>query len=158
MCEVIKLALQTDSTRFITMHIHGAGGAIPIEGVEQAYHNLSHHGIDETKLAQLALVEEAMIRQWGEILRDLNSVDESDATLLDHTNVLLTSNLGNASNHDNRNMPVLVAGGGLRHAGHLAFDRQNDYPLPNLYVSLLQNVGMEIDHFASNTGTMNGLG
>lgn len=158
MCEVIKLALQTDSTRFITMHIPGAGGVIPIEGVEQAYHNLSHHGMDESKLAQLALVEEAMIRQWGEFLRDLNSVDESDATLLDHTNVLLTSNLGNASNHDNRNMPVLVAGGGLRHAGHLAFDRKNNYPLPNLYVSLLQNVGMEIDQFASSTGTMNGLG
>ncbi len=158
MCEVIKLALQTDSTRFITMHIPGAGGVIPIEGVDQGYHNLSHHGMDEAKLGQLALVEEALIRQWGEFLRDLDSAEESSATLLDRTNVLLTSNLGNASNHDNRNMPVLVAGGGLGHAGHLAFDRNDNYPLPNLFVSLLQNVGMETDHFASSTGTMNGLG
>ncbi|MGB7325257.1 MAG: DUF1552 domain-containing protein [Rubripirellula sp.] len=158
MCDVIKLALLTDSARFITLHIPGAGGVIPIEGVDEGYHNLSHHGKDEEKLAQLAIVEGAIVAQWGEFIRDLNRSEDGDATLLDHTNVLLTSNLGNASNHDNRNMPVLVAGGGIRHAGHLAFDRNNNYPLPNLFVNFLQNVGMETDQFATSTGTMNGLG
>ncbi|TWU57846.1 DUF1552 domain-containing protein [Rubripirellula reticaptiva] len=158
MCDVIKLALLTDSARFISLHIPGAGGVIPIEGVDEGYHNLSHHGKDEEKLAQLAIVEGAIVAQWGEFIRDLNRSEDGDATLLDHTNVLLTSNLGNASNHDNRNMPVLVAGGGMRHAGHLAFDRNNNYPLPNLFVNFLQNVGMEIDQFATSTGTMNGLG
>lgn len=157
MCDVIKLALQTDSTRFITLHVPGAGGVIPIDGVEEGYHSLSHHGLDETKLAQLALVESAMVGQWGEFLRDLKSAEDSESTLLDQTSVLMTSNLGNASNHDNRNMPVLVAGGGLNHAGHLAFDRKNNYPLPNLFVSLLQNAGMETDQFATSTGTMHGL-
>ncbi len=157
MCEVIKLALQTDSTRFISLHIPGAGGVIPIAGVDQGYHNLSHHGLDETKLEQLALVETALIRQWGEFLRDLHDSDDSGEKLLDHTSVLLTSNLGNASNHDNRNMPVLLAGGGFRHGQHLAFDRQHNYPLPNLFVSVLQEVGMEVDQFASSTGTMTGL-
>ncbi len=157
MCEIIKLALQTDSSRFISLHIPGAGGVIPIEGVDEGYHNLSHHGLDEEKLAQLALVERAIVGQWGEFVRDLNVDQESDSTLLDNTHVLLTSNLGNASNHDNRNMPVLVAGGGLRHAGHLAFDREKNYPLPNLFVSLLQNIGLEVDQFATSTGTMTGL-
>ncbi|TWU51069.1 hypothetical protein Poly51_43630 [Rubripirellula tenax] len=158
MCEVIKLALQTDSSRFISLHIPGAGGVIPIEGVDEGYHNLSHHGMDEEKLAQLAIVEGAIVAQWGNFIRELNAAQDGEATLLDHTNVLLTSNLGNASNHDNRNMPVLVAGGGMRHAGHLAFNRKDNYPLPNLYVNLLQNVGMEVDRFATSTGTMNGLG
>ncbi|QDT01738.1 hypothetical protein K227x_01050 [Rubripirellula lacrimiformis] len=158
MCDVIKLALQTDSSRFVSLHIPGAGGVIPIEGVETAHHNLSHHGMDESKLEQLALVEGAIVAQWGEFIRDLNASQDGDQTLLDSTNVLLTSNLGNASNHDNRNMPVLLAGGGFRHAGHLAFDRKNNYPLPNLFVSLLQNVGLEIDQFATSTGTLNGLG
>lgn len=157
MCDVIRLALQTDSTRFITMHIPGAGGVIPIEGVDQGYHNLSHHGRDETKLEQLALVETALINQWGQFLRGLSETEESDGSLLDQTSVLLTSNLGNASNHDNRNMPVLLAGGGFRHGQHLAFDRDNNYPLPNLFLSVLQQVGLEIDSFATSTGTMKGL-
>jgi hypothetical protein len=76
---------------------------------------------------------------------------------LDRTTVLLTSNLGNASNHDNRNMPVLLAGGGFRHGQHLAFDRDHNAPLSNLYVSVLQQVGLEIDRFATSTGTMDGL-
>ncbi|HBV65745.1 MAG TPA: hypothetical protein DEF45_22305 [Rhodopirellula sp.] len=157
MCDVIKLALQTDSTRFISLHIPGASGSIPIAGVDDSHHSLSHHGRDEEKLDQLALVEMAIIHQWGAFLEDLQSVDEADTNLLDQTSVLLTSNLGNASNHDNRNMPVLLAGGGFRHGQHLAFDTRKNYPLPNLYVSLLQQVGLETDSFASSTGTMTGL-
>lgn len=157
MCDVIKLALQTDSTRFVTLHIPGAGGVIPIEGVDQGYHNLSHHGMDETKLQQLALVETALINQWADFLRELRGQQELDSDLLRHTTVLLTSNLGNASNHDNRNMPVLLSGGPFRHGQHLSFDRSNNYPLPNLFVSILQGVGMELDQFATSTGTMQGL-
>ena len=157
MSSVIKLALETDSSRYITYHIPGAGGVIPIEGVDEGYHTLSHHGRDDEKLAQLALIENELIRSWGDFLRSLNGVQENGETLLDHTAVLLTSNLGNASNHDNRNMPVLVAGGGFRHGQHLAFDQRKNYPLPNLYVSILQQMGMQIDQFASGTSTMNGL-
>ena len=154
MCEIVKLALQTDSTRFISLHMPGGGGVVPIEGVNDGHHSLSHHGRDDDKLEQLALVESAIVSQWGEFLRDLKSTDESDGTLLDNTSVLLTSNLGNASNHDNRNMPVLFAGGGFKHGQHLAFDRNNNYPLPNLFVSVLQRNGMETDRFATSTGAM----
>jgi hypothetical protein len=77
--------------------------------------------------------------------------------LLDQTSVLLTSNLGNASNHSNKNMPVILAGGRFRHGQHLAFDQKRNYPLPNLFVSLLQQMGLEEDRFVSSTGTMTGL-
>ena len=157
MCDVIKLALQTDSTRFISLHIPGASGSIPIAGVDDSHHSLSHHGRDSEKLEQLALVEAAVMKQWGNFLQGLREVEEAHGNLLDQTSVLLTSNLGNASNHDNRNMPVLLAGGGFRHGQHLAFDKKKNYPLPNLYVSILQQVGMETDSFASSTGTMTGL-
>jgi hypothetical protein len=158
MSDVIQLALQTDSTRFVVLHIPGGGGVIPIEGVDQGYHNLSHHGMDEDKLAQLALVETALISQWGDFLRGLLEAPEGDGCLLDHTSVFMTSNLGNASNHDNRNMPVLLSGGGFRHGQHLAFDRKNNYPLTNLFVSLLQEMGMEVDRFSTSSGTMAGIG
>lgn len=157
MCSVLKLALETDSTRFITYHLGGSGGVVPVAGVDEGYHNLSHHGMDEEKLGQLAIVETEIMSAWGEFLRDMRSVDDKGRSLLDHTSVLLTSNLGNASSHDNRNMPVVLAGGGFRHGQHLAFDRKNNYPLPNLFVSLLQRVGIETDEFATGTSTMTGL-
>jgi hypothetical protein len=71
--------------------------------------------------------------------------------------VLYGSNLGNASSHDTRNMPMLLAGGGFKHGQHLAFDEKQNYPLPNLYVSMLQRFGIEAGKFASSTGTMRGL-
>ncbi|UUO06196.1 DUF1552 domain-containing protein [Blastopirellula sp. J2-11] len=157
MSDMVRLALSTDSTRFVSYHLGGSGGVVPIEGVDEGYHSLSHHGRDEEKLAQLALVEAAIVRAWGDFLRGLDKTEEDGGSLLDNTSVLMTSNLGNASNHDNRNMPVLFAGGGFRHGQHLAFDRKNNYPLPNLYLSMLQKTGLEIDQFATSTSTMTGL-
>ncbi|WP_417847249.1 DUF1552 domain-containing protein [Thalassoglobus sp.] len=157
MTDMVRLALQTDSTRFITYHLGGSGGVVPLEGVKEGYHALSHHGRDEEKLEQLALVEEAIIGAWGDFMRELNSIDENGHSLLDQTSVFMTSNLGNGSNHDNRNMPVLLAGGGFKHGQHLAFDQKNNYPLPNMYVSLLQNLGIETDQWKTATGTMTGL-
>ncbi|MCA8989897.1 MAG: DUF1552 domain-containing protein, partial [Planctomycetaceae bacterium] len=157
MCDMIKLALQTDSTRFITYHLGGSGGVVPIEGVSEGYHNLSHHGLDETKLEQLGLVEKEIIVAWGTFLQALIETEERGQSLLDQTTVFLTSNLGNASNHSNKNMPVLLAGGRFEHGQHLGFDQKNNYPLPNLYVSLLQQFGMPVDSFMSSTGTMTGL-
>ena len=69
----------------------------------------------------------------------------------------MTSNLGNASNHSNQNMPVLFAGGNYRHGQHLAFNTKNNYPLPNLFVSVMQNMGIESDRFATSNGSMQGL-
>jgi hypothetical protein len=157
MSDVIRLALQTDSTRFISYHLGGSGGVVPLPGVQEGYHSLSHHGLDEQKLKQLAIVEEEIVASWGQFLRDLTSTKDHNGNLLDHTSVLLTSNLGNASNHSNQNMPVLIGGGSFKHGQHLAFDKKNNYPLPNLFVSLLQQVGLETDRFASGKSTMTGL-
>jgi|JI10StandDraft_1071094.scaffolds.fasta_scaffold00248_40 hypothetical protein len=157
MCSVLKLALETDSTRFVTYHLGGSGGVVPVPGVDEGYHSLSHHGMDEEKLDQLAIVETEIMKAWGDFLRDLKSVGDQGHNLLEQTSILLTSNLGNASSHDNRNMPVVLAGGGFRHGQHLAFDRRNNYPLPNLFVSLLQRIGMETDEFATGKSTMTGL-
>lgn len=157
MSDVIRLALETDSTRFVSYHLGGSGGVIPIPGVDEGYHTLSHHGLDEEKLEQLALVEAEIVKTWGQLLRDMNTTGESGTSLLNNTSMLLTSNLGNASNHDNRNMPVLLAGGHFKHGQHLAFDRRRNHPLPNLFVNLLQQVGLEADRFTTSTGTVTGL-
>jgi len=157
MNDMIRLALSTDSTRFVSYHLGTSGGVVPIEGVDEGYHSLSHHGRDEEKLEQLAIIETAIIHAWADFLRGLDGIQEDEGSLLENTSVLLTSNLGNASSHDNRNMPVLLAGGGFKHGQHLAFDQKNNYPLPNLYLSVLQQSGLEVDQFATSTGTMRGL-
>jgi hypothetical protein len=149
--DIIHMALATDSTRFITLHVTG-NNVQGIEGVDESYHGLSHHGMDEEKLEQLAIVEQGVINEWAGFLRRLKT-----DKLLDETMVLLTSNLGNASSHDNKNMPVLFAGGGFKHGQHLAFDQKDNYPLPNLYLSALQRLGLEQENFATSSGTMRGL-
>ena len=111
MNDMIRLALETDSTRFVCYHLGGGGGVVPLDGVAEGYHTLSHHGRDESKLDQLEIVETEIVRAWGDFVEDLQNVKESGQTALQNTSVLMTSNLGNASSHDNRNMPVLLAGG-----------------------------------------------
>lgn len=157
MFDMTCLALETDSTRIVTLYNPGVNAVPPIAGVTQDYHNLSHHGRDEERLAQLKIVELEQMRIFGEFLGKLRDAQEDGAPLLDRTMVLLGSDLGNGSSHDNHNLPILVAGGGFRHGQHLAFDRDNNYPLPNLFVSMLQQLGLEVDRFASSTGTMTGL-
>ena len=71
--------------------------------------------------------------------------------------MFFSSNLGNASNHSCKNLPVLFAGGGFRHGQHLAFDATDPPPLSNLYVSMLQRLGIETEQFGSSTGTLSGL-
>jgi hypothetical protein len=149
--DIIHMALMTDSTRFVTLHVTG-NNVQGIEGVDESYHGLSHHGMDDEKLAQLAIVEQGMIQQWATFLRKLHT-----DKLLDETMVLMTSNLGNASSHDNKNMPVLFAGGGFKHGQHLAFDQKDNYALPNLYLSALHQLGLQDESFATSTGTMTGL-
>lgn len=157
MNDMIRLALETDSTRFVCYHLGGGGGVVPLDGVAEGYHTLSHHGRDESKLDQLEIVETEIVRAWGDFVEGLRGVKESGQTALQNTSVLMTSNLGNASSHDNSNMPVLLAGGPFRHGQHLAFDQKHNYPLPNLYVNLLQAAGLPVETFQSSTGTMRGL-
>lgn len=155
--DLTHLAIQTDSTRLITIMMGGTTFVPPIPGVSLGHHDLSHHGKDPGKLAQLKLVEQEVMRTIGGLLAKLKQSKEDDATLLDRTSVFVGSNLGDASSHSVKNLPVFLAGGGFKHGQHLAFDPQNPPPLCNLYVSLLQRLGIGVDKFSSGTGTLTGL-
>ncbi len=155
--DLAHLALQTDSTRIITLHVAGASLHEPIPGVNDGHHNLSHHGQDPEKLAQLRLIESKLLTLLAEFLGKLKGTAEAGDTLLGRTAVIFGSNLGNASSHSTKNLPILVAGGGFKHGQHLAFDQDNNTPLCRLFVSVLQRLGTEVDQFASGKGTLPGL-
>jgi BMFP domain-containing protein YqiC len=160
MYDLARLAFETDSTRAITLMLNSVGTpVVQIDGatITDSYHNLSHHGLAEEKLAQLKVIDEWHMKLLAGLFQGLKSVREGGATLLDRTMVLYGSNLGDANAHSTTNLPTLFAGGGFRHGRHLAFDRGRNYPLPNLFVSMLQRMGIEEAGFGPSTGTMRGL-
>jgi len=149
--ELITLAFKTDSTRTVTFQISGMNNVPAIEGVQTDWHNLSHHGKDPAKIAELKIIEAAEFEAFNTFLDGLAMMKEQDQTLLDHTSILYGSNLGNASAHDWHNVPIVVAGGGFRHVGHLAGNTEQNTPLANLFVSFAQQMGLEVDSFGSST-------
>jgi hypothetical protein len=155
--DLTHLAIQTDSTRLITIMLSGTTSSPPIEGVTLGHHDLSHHGKDPGKLAQLRIVESECLKVFHDLVAKLKRSREGEATLLNRTMVYLGSNLGDASSHSTNNLPILLAGGGFQHGRHLAYDPGHAPPLCNLYVSMLQQLGIEVDAFNSGSGTLSGL-
>ena len=146
MFDVIRLALETDSSRLITLFIDTT-----------VIHNITHHGNRPEVIAELRSKEEAQFDALGDFLKGLNETKEEGQTMLDRTMVLYGTCMGSANSHSNTNLPVLLAGGGFKHGQHLAFDQQKNYPLTNLYVSMLQRLGIETREFSTAKGTFNGL-
>jgi hypothetical protein len=157
MFNIIKLALQTDSTRVISLAIRGQDIRPPIEGVSDDHHNVSHHGNDPKKIEQLKIIEKEEMKALKEFLADLDATPDGSGSLLDSTQVLVGSNLGSAAWHDTHNLPVILAGGGWKHGRHVAGDPKNNTPLGKLFVSMLQRFGVETDAFGSGKGTIDGL-
>ena len=122
------------------------------------HHGASHHGQDDAKIEQLAKIEEAEYRVFNEFLAKLQGSGEGNETLLDRTMVLHASNLGNASAHTSHNLPIILAGGGFKHAGHVMYDRENNRPLSNLFVRMLHQMGIEADTFGTSTGVVGEIG
>ncbi|MFM9167845.1 MAG: DUF1552 domain-containing protein, partial [Verrucomicrobiota bacterium] len=157
MFDLVRLALQTDSTRVVTLSLSTFSVVPHVPGVKNETHGLTHHGNEPEKIAELRHIEEAQLKVFGELLGYLRGTPEAGGCLLDRTQVLYGSCLGNANSHSNQNLPVILAGGGFRHGGHLRFDPVNNTPLANLYVSMLRGLGVDADRFASGTGPLRGL-
>lgn len=161
MLDMTQLAFESDSTRIITLMVDAfATPAFTIhegEDTTEGYHGLSHHGQAPDKVRQLADADRQQMVILKKFVQDLSSKREDSARLLDRTMVLFGSNMGDANKHDNTNLPIIVAGGGLKHGQHHAFRQDNNAPLCNLFVSLLQQLGVEADRFGSSTGTINEL-
>jgi len=152
--DLMLLALQTDSTRIATLEI--GGDFLPQHlGINKGYHSLSHHGKKKENIDSLLVIEDYQMKHFARFLEKLANTTDGDSSLLDHTSVLFGSGMGNANSHTNHDLPILLAGGGFEHGTFKTVPREGSkkVPLSNLYVSLLQNFGLERDHFANSTGT-----
>ncbi len=144
--DVVKLALETDSTRVVTFFIDTT-----------VIHNITHHGNRPEVIAELRGHEERQFDALNGFLSQLAEAREEGDSLLDRTMVLYGTCMGSANSHSNVNLPALLAGGGFKHGQHLAFDRANNYPLTNLYVSMLQRLGINAGEFSTGKSTMKGI-
>lgn len=157
MLAVARLGFESDSTRVVSLFVNTFSVVADLPGVKDETHSITHHGGRHEALDQLFIIESAQFKVLSEFLTGLSAIQEGGEPLLDRTMVLYGAPMGNAASHDNRNLPIVLLGGGFKHAGHLAFDNKKNYPLPNLYLSMLQRMGLPVDRFASSTGTMRGL-
>jgi hypothetical protein len=150
--DLLTLALQTDSTRVATFEI--PMGFKTAELNVGSYHGLSHHGKEAGRLEQLAVVEAYLMKQFGYFL---NKLRESE--ILEQTLVIHGSGMGNASSHSNKNLPVILAGGGLNHQQHIVCPAEDHkrVPLCNLWLSALQWFGLETERFNRSSGTFSEL-
>ena len=153
MFHMIPLILETDSSRVISMMIQDHGVVPQVSGVSSDQHSLSHHGQDDAKIAQLRKVEVEIVTAFNDLLSQLRERTDTNGALLDQTTVLFGSNLGNANSHTSDDLPVLLAGGGFSHGQHIVHEGDNA-PLCNLFVTMLQNMGVETDTFGQSTSTL----
>ena len=141
MLRLTALAFKTDATRIATLHC------------PNNFHALTHHGKKKGKVQQLIAAQSAFVKDFAKLMDDLASTTDANGPLLDNTLLLLGGGMGNASIHSTRNLPILLAGGGLRHGQHLKANR----PLGDLFVTILQRMGVETGKFSTSRGNLNEL-
>jgi len=160
--DLMALALQTDSTRVITLALGDIGANYGGFKISRGYHQLTHHGKVPEYITELSVIEQFHTTQIARFLEQLKVVQEPNGkTLLDNTMVLFGSGMGNASSHSNKNLPLVLAGGGFRHGEHKSHFKdeagRQATAASNLFVSMLQRFGVETDKFGLSSSTLTGL-
>lgn len=160
MGDLMALAFQTDLTRVSTFVLanEGSNKSYAFIEVPEGHHDLSHHGNDAAKHEKIKKINRFHIDQFAYLLKKLKSIPEGESTLLDHCQIVYGSGIGDGNAHNHDNLPVLLAGkgGGTITSGrHIRYD--NGTPLNNLYLTLLEHMGVQAEHMGDSTGKLGGL-
>jgi Protein of unknown function (DUF1552) len=160
MFDLQVLALQGNITKITTFQMarETSNRTYPEIGVPDAHHPLTHHGNDPEKIAKMAKINQFHVSLFAEFLQKLQAVPEGEGTLLDHVLYLYGSGMGNPNVHDHTNLPIIVAGGAagrMKGGRHIQFNEPT--PLANLHLTLLDKVGVKVDHFADSNGMVDEL-
>ncbi len=156
--DMAKLAIETDSTRLVTIFAtQQFNPKVDLPGVDLPHHALTHQQGQKDSREQLSIVETAQLKEFGRLLGALKASGEGESNLLQQTMCLLGSNMGNANSHSNANLPLILAGGGFRHGQHLNCESKGETPLSNLYLTMLQRLGVMAGEFSTASGPLKGL-
>jgi hypothetical protein len=160
MNDLLVAALRGDLTRVATymMANEGSNRSYPVVNVNEGHHELSHHGGDKEKLEKIARINRFHVEMFADLLGKLQAVPEGEGTLLDNVMIVYGSGIGDGNRHNHNELPIVLAGGGggtIRPGRHIRYDR--DTPLNNLYLNLLDRVGIKESTFGDSTGRLTGL-
>ena len=162
MYDIMVLAIQNGSSKVLSMFIHGLGQVFSIDGkqLKAGYHGLSHHGNQKPMIDDLVKIESTHMKCISGFLKQLKEKkDAKGKPLLDSTIVLIGTGMGDASRHENRDLPTIVAGGGFKHGKHIANNpkAKDSLLLGDLYITLQQQLGINTDKFKNASRNMNHL-
>lgn len=161
MLDLIVLAFQTDATRVASFmfanDVSGRNFSF-LDGVKGGHHELSHHENKQEKIEQYQRINQWHVEQYARMLAKLKAVPEGEGTLLDNCMILCGSSMSDGNRHDPDNLPILLggkAGGTLNTGRHLPAEGM--VPLCNLYLGMLDRMGVEVEAFGDSTEPLNGL-
>jgi hypothetical protein len=160
MSDLLVLAFQTDQSRIATFVFgnDGSNRSYPAIGVPDGHHDLSHHGGDVVKQARIRTINRFHVAQLAYFLNKLKSTPDGDGSLLDHAMIVYGSGISDGNLHRHDDLPILLAGKGagtIRTGRHIRCAAET--PITNLYVSMLNRMGVDVDGFGDSTGTIIGL-
>jgi hypothetical protein len=156
MSDLIALAWQADLTRVSTLMVAAelSNRAFPESGVDEPFHNCSHHQEIPENITRLAKLNEYHLRNiMGYFVARLDATPDGDGSLLDHSLVLYGSGMGDSQNHDHSELPAVLAGGASgKIAGGMHVRVESGTPISNLLVTMLDKLDVPIDEFADSNG------
>ncbi len=162
MMDMLVLAFWTDSTRIASFmfanDVSGRNFTGIVDGVHGGHHHISHHENDAAKIEQYRLINRWHVQQFAHVLEKMRNIKEGEKTLLDNSMILFGSSMSDGNRHDPANLPLILAGragGALNPGRHVA--SPNGTPLCNLYLSMLNRIGVNVPRFGDSTGKLAGL-
>ena len=160
MGDMMILAFQSDATRICTFMFanDGSNRNYKMINISEGHHDLSHHQRNPEKLAKIAAINKFHVEQLAYILEKMNSIQENEGTLLDNSMVVYGAGISDGDRHNHDDLPLLVAGGGagtIKTGRHLKYERNT--PMTNLFVAMMERMGVKGEHIGDSTGVLSGL-
>ena len=160
MTDMMILAFQADLTRISTMMFanDGSNRSYAMIGVPEGHHDMSHHGHDPVKLEKKKKIDRFHVEQLGYALNKMQSIQEVDGTMLDNTMLVYGAGISDGDRHNHDNLPILLAGKGagtIQTGRHITY--ANGTPMNNLFVSMLDRLGVPVEHLGDSNGKLAGL-
>ncbi|AIE86938.1 DUF1552 domain-containing protein [Fimbriimonas ginsengisoli] len=160
MGDMMVLAFQADLTRVGTLMYanEGSNRSYAQIGVPEGHHDISHHGNEPAKLEKKRQIDRFHVEQLAYMLERMQGIKEVDGTLLDNSMIVYGGGISDGNRHNHDDLPILLAGkgGGTVHTGeHKRY--ANGTPMNNLFLSMLDKVGVPVETLGDSTGKLQGL-
>lgn len=158
--DMMVLAFQADLTRVCTFMLanDGSNKPYPMIQITEGHHELSHHGRNPDKIGKIRQINRYHITQLAYVLDKMKSIKEGDKTLLDNTMLVYGAGISDGDRHNHDDLPILFAGrGGGAFVSNRHVVYPNNTPMANLFLTMLDRVGVRTDHLGDSTGRLEHL-